>query len=126
MTDNGVIICRKDINGKIIVPGDIVAEGIVGELIWDGMAKLIERPIGIVIGSKDPRLTQFSDPEESNFYNVQEIRAGIVQLMPNAKEFLKKNADSSGAMHIYLSRYDGVFYNWNKVEIISSIYDFPA
>lgn len=114
---------RKDIHGNYLKEGDIVAEGILGEEIWDGDGILISRPLGIVKVYNSPRSTAMIPPEETDCYNIEQIRKGKVQMTDKAEEWAKKKLFLNGFCDIHISRYDGRFYNWDKVEIISSIYD---
>ena len=119
-------IPRTDVNGKILQDGDIVAEGKIDELIWDGEAIIIQRPLGIVTISKNPKSKVLSTPEETDFYNVIQIRPGVAKLTNSARDFLKANADEINTIYLHLSRYDGKFYNWENIEVIGSVYDFRA
>lgn len=114
---------RKDIHGNYLKEGDIVAEGILGEEIWDGDGILISRPLGIVRVYNSQRSTAMVSPEETDCYNIEQIRKGKVQMTDKAEEWAKKKLFSNGFCDIHISRYDGRFYNWDKVEIIGSIYD---
>ena len=112
-------ISRKDIHGVTLQEGDIVAEGIVGEKIWDGKAILIKRPIGYVTVYHPQRHTGAICPEETDCYNITPLLPGRVSLTDIADPWMKKRLDSS----IHLSRYDGRFYAWDNIEIIGSLYD---
>lgn len=114
---------RKDIHGNYLKEGDIVAEGILGEKIWDGDGILISRPLGIVRVYNSQRSTAMIPPEETDCYNIEQIRNGKVQMTDKAEEWAKKKLFLNGFCDIHISRYDGRFYNWDKVEIIGSIYD---
>lgn len=114
---------RKDIHGNYLKEGDIVAEGILGEEIWDGDGILISRPLGIVKVYNSPRSTAMIPSEETDCYNIEQIRKGKVQMTDKAEEWAKKKLFLNGFCDIHISRYDGRFYNWDKVEIIGSIYD---
>lgn len=115
---------RKDIHGNYLKEGDIVAEGILGEEIWDGSGILILRPLGIVRVYNSQKSTAMLPPEETDCYNIEQIRKGKVQMTDKAEEWAKKKLFSKeGISDIHISRYDGRFYNWDKVEIIGSIYD---
>lgn len=110
---------KKDINGVDIKEGDIVAEGIKGKEIWDGKAILVERPLGVVVVYNESRLTSKIDPEDGDFFNVIEIRHGSVRITDKAEGYLGNHSGSY--TKIYLSRYDGVFYGWDNVEVIGNV-----
>lgn len=114
---------RKDIHGNYLKEGDIIAEGILGEEIWDGGGILISRPLGIVRIYNNQRSTAMVPPEETDCYNIEQIRIGKVQMTDKAEEWARKKLFSNGFSDIHISRYDGKFYGWDKVEIIGSIYD---
>ena len=118
-------IPRMDIHGNELNDRDIVAEGKRGDIIWDGQARIVKRPLGLVIINRSPDLTNLISPEETDFYNLTEIRVGLVELTEKANEFLWKNADSHGFLPLHLSRYDGRFYNWDKIEVVGNVDDFP-
>lgn len=114
---------RKDIHGNYLKEGDIIAEGILGEEIWDGDGILISRPLGIVRVYNSQKSTAMIHPEETDCYNIEQIRVGIVQMTDKVEEWAKNKLFSNGFCDIHISRYDGRFYGWDKVEIIGSIYD---
>ena len=116
------ILPRLDKNGVALQEGDIVAEGSVGDLIWGDTALIERRPLGIVQIIKNPCCTLKYPPEETDFYNIYEIRPGMVSYTNNSPQWLTQ-MNTGGALHI--SRYDGRFYNWDNIEKVGSIYDLP-
>ena len=114
-------IARKDIHGTPLEEGDIIAEGKLNELIWEGQAKIIQRPLGVINVYKNAVTKGLTMPEETDFYNVTQIRHGLVELTDSAQDFLKANANKFGIMKLHLSRYDGKFYGWENIEKISSV-----
>ena len=118
---------RKDKNGIILKDGDIVAECSVGDIIWDGCGIIEERPLGIVTVFKKHSGSKLLPPEETDCYNITQIRTGKVKLTDKAEDWMKKNlANGTGYSELHLSRYDGKFYAWDDVEIIGNIKDFSA
>ena len=118
-------IPRVDIHGNELKDRDIVAEGKVGDIIWNGQAKIIQRPLGLVVAYDNPNLRNLTEPEETDFYNLIEIRVGSVELTDDASEHLRKNANRFGFLPIHLSRYDGRFYNWDNIEVVGNVNDYP-
>ena len=116
-------IARVDIHGTPLKEGDIVAEGKIDDEIWQGQAVILQRPLGIVVTYRNPTVIGFISPEETDFYNVVQIKRGVVKLTDKAEGFLRKNSDSDGFMDIHISRHDGNFYAWDNIEIIGSVYD---
>lgn len=114
-------INRKDINGIQLFEGDIIAEGKVGEKIWDEQAIVLTRPLGMV-QTYNASPTSLLPPEETDCYNIIQIRKGIIQLAENATDWAKDHIGEISDLH--LSRYDGRFYNWDNIEKIGSVYDF--
>lgn len=121
-------INRKDRNGNQLFEGDIVAETIIGETIWDGKAIIRLRPLGIVV-TYGRRYLKFKDsamlePEETDKYNIIQIRKGIIELTDKAEDW-KTNFEHEDHKYsdLHLSCYDGAFYGWDSIERIGSIYD---
>lgn len=120
-------INRKDRNGNQLFEGDIVAEAIVGETIWDGKAIIRLRPLGIVV-TYGRRHLKFKDsamiePEETDKYNIMQIRKGIIELTDKAEDW-KTNFEHEGHKYsdLHLSCYDDAFYGWDSIERIGSVY----
>lgn len=110
------IINRKDRKGIQLREGDIVAESTVGEIIWDGKAKIEMRPLGFVTVYHQ---NDESSLEENDFYNIEPLRVGRVKLLD------EKNTEGLDNRYtdIHIRRYDGVFYAWDNIERIGSVYD---
>lgn len=115
-------IDKVDRNGKLLKDGDIIAEGTVGELIWDGKAVVTKRPLGILHVKKQPAPKLIMCPDEHTFYNVEQLRCGEVQLQDDVPDFLFVNA-VNGKVPLYLSAWDGEFLVWDNIEMIGSIED---
>lgn len=95
---------HKDINGKVIKVGDVIAESTVGKIIWNGLGKITIRPYGIVFHGRRK-------------LNVMQLMKGKVLLLRDDKVFGKEG----DLTDINLSRYDGQ-YEWpNEIEIIGHI-----
>jgi hypothetical protein len=115
---------RKDRNDKRLNEGDIVAEGILGETIWDGKAIVEERPLGIVRIYHHPKVSSSLPPEETDCYNIEPLRVGKVRLTSLADQWMINNlAEGTWYSELNISRYDGCFYAWDNIEVIGSIYD---
>ena len=97
-----------DKNGRKIVVGDIIAQCLVGDIIWEGDGIITSRPFGIVIrcGKK---------------LDVIQLRTGSVRLKVGCKM-----AEGYGEYSpISLDSYDGEF-QWEKaknIEVIGDIND---
>lgn len=115
-------IDKKDRNGKPLKDGDIIAEGLIGEIIWDGQAVITKRPLGILRVAKYPHARVIESPDEHLFYNLEPLRCGEVQLQESATESMKNNAENK-KIALYLSSWDGEFYGWDNIECIGSIED---
>lgn len=116
--------CRKDKNNILLADGDIVAQCTLGDVIWDGKAIIRRRPLGIVKTYKNSEQLPIMEPEETDCYNVYEIRKGVVELTDKADEWMKtKLANEDGYVDLCISRYDGRFHGWDDIEKIGSIYD---
>lgn len=113
----------KDIHNRELKDGDIVAEGKVGDLIWEDKAKIIKRPIGIFNVFKNPKTYRELEPECTDFYNIRLIREGLVELL-DREAFIKMLGKDTQYMNLYLSTYDGNFYAWDNIEIIGNVNDF--
>ena len=113
------LIPRKYKNGIQLKEGDIIAESEIGKSIWDGQAIITSRPLGIVVVYHHPQLKEDIEPEETDSYNIKEIRCGTVKFTDKAKEWMKERLNGN----LYLSKYDGKFYAWDNIEVIGNIYD---
>ena len=118
-------LARKDRNGILLKEGDIVAEGKVGDVVWDGKGVIEKRPLGVVKVYLNVNPSSSLPPEETDCYNVSHLRAGIVKLTDKADPWMESHLGKDGLSDVYMSCYDGRFYAWDDIEIIGSIYDFP-
>ena len=117
-----VVLSKKDRFGNFIKEGDFLAEGTVGEFIWNGRAFIVERPVGKVI------VTEIENDDlpfeiiegKKYFYNLQSVKTGLLKLVKNGEyDFLDSYVDEKGLGKLYLDCWDGVFLDWNNVEIIN-------
>ena len=109
-------IGKKDINMKEISVGDICAEGKVGEIIWQGCGKVIEKPFGIVYCVKASDARRNPTKNRVDGYNILQLGYGKVEIlssMPSLKYKTGQIINDFG-----LSTWDGNFYGWDSLEII--------
>lgn len=115
-------------DGTPVHEGDIIAEGKVGDIIWEGKAEIITRPLGVVyVGSRKKLTKNNTILDKPEFYNVMQIRDGKVKLIEDnledwAEEFISKTHKTTMSFH--LSKWDGGFYGWEDIYKVGSIYDF--
>ena len=128
MSNNAIEIPETYRDGTPVREGDIIAEGKVGDIIWEGKAKVITRPLGVVyIGSRKKLTKNNTILDKPEFYNVMQIRDGKVKLIEDnledwAEEFISKTHTTTMSFH--LSKWDGGFYGWEDIYKVGSIYDF--
>lgn len=115
-------IPEYDRNGVHLKEGDIVANCKVGDLIWDGDAQVIKRPLG-VITILQPMPDQLG-VEVADCYNILPIRAGIVKILN--KERLKhlQPFTDDDCCTLYMSKIEADYYNWGNIEVIGTVNDF--
>ena len=115
-------IPEYDRNGVHLKEGDIVADCKVGDLIWDGDAQVIKRPLG-VITILQPMPDQLG-VEVADCYNILPIRAGIVKILN--KERLKhlQPFTDDDCCTLYMSKIEADYYNWGNIEVIGTVNDF--
>lgn len=117
-------------NGDPVMEGDIVAEGHIGELIWQDKGVIVRRPLGVVIIQPRKQLTIGNTVlDKSEFYNLREIRSGEAKFIEANqeewfKEMMKNTDEDQRVQQFHLSTIDGGFYAWDDVEKVGSIYDF--
>ena len=110
-----------DKNGKEICAGDIIAEGVVGGLIWDGQAEIIKRPTAKVVVYDKLRLDLPVCVVGTRHmsYNAVQVSNGRIKITDQADGIVKNViADKNGYGQYYLNCWDGVFLSWNDVEVI--------
>lgn len=115
-------IPEYDRNGVHLKEGDIVANCKVGDLIWDGNAQVIKRPLGVITISQ-PMPDQLG-VEVADCYNILPIRAGIVKILN--KERLKhlQPFTDDDCCTLYMSKIEADYYNWGNIEVIGTVNDF--
>ena len=111
----------RDIHGTKLKDGDIIAEGTVGKVIWNGRAKIMKRPLGIFIVYDKPEVNMRDFPDEKNFRNVIKMREGEVEFIDD--EFSDAMTDGKKTAPLHLTVWDGQFYGWEDIEIIGNIHD---
>lgn len=112
------LIPHYDVTGIQLREGDIVAEGKIGESIWDGQAIIKERALGVVVVHGT-----LAESNEPSYYNVCILRSGIAELTETANDLLVNEADSQKMIEFSLTHYDHIFQAWDDVEKIGSTYD---
>lgn len=111
------LIPQYDVTGIQLCEGDIVAEGKIGETIWDGKGIIKKRPLGVVVyGNR-------SELKTSSYYNVCMLCNGIAELTELADDLLINAADSQKLIEFSLSHHDHIFRGWDDIEKIGSVYD---
>lgn len=81
-------------------------------------------PLGIVVIYKERDSSRILEPEETDCYNIHQIRPGRVYLTDKADEWMTESLSVDGkTTSLHLSRYDGRFYAWDDIELITSVND---
>lgn len=116
-------------DGTPVMEGDIVAEGHVNDIIWDGKAIITRRPLGVVVVTPRKKLTLANTIlDKTEFYNVQQIRVGKAEFTDECEEWfgemIKDIPEEQRYQDLHLSTWDGGFYAWDNIEKVGSIYDF--
>lgn len=123
------LIPKYDIHGVQLHEGDIVAEGKLGESIWDGQGIIRERPLGVVIYKRHSNLKNGSLDNidtlrnGTSWYNVYELRNGVAELTDSAKGPLMTTYTSQKMIEFTISHHDHIFQAWDDIEIIGTIYE---
>lgn len=103
--------------------GDIVAEGILGEDIWEGAGKIIRRPLGIIWAKNTLTKKNF---DEDKLYGVFEIATGSVLINKNIPEYHPLYPSYSKGQQVFplhLSNDYNQYLSWNDCELIGSVLD---
>lgn len=89
----------KDKNGRDIRVGDVVAELVLEEVVWDGWGVIKARPYGVVV-----RVGK-------NKYNIKELSTGVVRLKKGCKMYDERQKQRLNPNYspIFMSKYDGQF-----------------
>ena len=116
-------------DGTPVMEGDIVAEGHVNDIIWDGKAIITRRPLGVVVVTPRKKLTLTNTIlDKTEFYNVEQIRVGKAEFTNKGEEWFGKMIEDvpeeQRYQDLHLSSWDGGFYGWDNIEKVGSIYDF--
>lgn len=115
-------IPEYDRNGVHLKEGDIIAKCKVGELIWDGSARVIKRPLGVITISQ-PMPDQLG-VEVADCYNILPIRTGIVKILNKERlKHLQPFMDGNDCCTFYVGKIEADYYNWDNVEVVGSVYD---
>lgn len=115
-------IPEYDRNGVHIKEGDIVANCKVGDLIWDGSAQVIKRPLGVITISQ-PMPDQLG-VEVADCYNILPIRTGIVKILNKERlKHLQPFMDDNDCCTFYMSKIGCDYYNWGNTEVIGTVSD---
>jgi uncharacterized phage protein (TIGR01671 family) len=91
-----------DKHGREIYEGDIITEGLAGDIIWKGTATIDQPPAGFVYYINSLAI-----------YNIEGLRIGWVTYLENNRQ-----------SEIYLSVFDGIHaFSGNNYEVIGNIHE---
>ena len=115
-------IPEYDRNGVHLKEGDIIANCKVGDLIWNGSAQVIKRPLGVITISQ-PMPDQLG-VKVLDCYNILPIRAGIVKILNKERlKHLQPFMDGNDCCTFYVGKIEADYYDWGNVEVVRSVYD---
>ena len=110
-----------DKNGIVISVGDIIAEGYIGETIWNGTGTIISRPLGIVYETNSATRKRY---DEDRFFGVFEIVAGTATIKEGLTDkdpishFISKSTQV-----FHLSNEYNEYMGWKDCEVIGTVYN---
>lgn len=113
----------KDKNGVTLCAGDIIAEGTLGEDIWEGAGKIIRRPLGIVWAENTLTKKRF---DEDRLYGVFEIATGSVLIdkdIPEHHPLYPTYSKGQKIFPFHLSNEYNEYLSWDDCELIGSVLD---
>lgn len=115
-------IPEYDRNGVHLKEGDIIAKRKIGDLIWNGNAKVIKRPLGIVTIC-DPTPDELG-VEVGDCYNIIPIRTGLAKILNKENlKHLQPFMDGNDCCTFYVGKIETDYYDWDNVEVVGSVYD---
>lgn len=95
-----------------IFEDDIIEEGLIGEIIWDGNGIIELLPNGLVIMS--PLHT-----------NLKQLSTGLVKLIGEGVDSVLDRIATPGYSELNLNCYDGLFWWCEDIKIIGNKYQNP-
>ncbi len=106
----GQFIWHKDKRDNELYTDDVIAEGLIDKIIWDGKAIITDRPYGFI--SVTPYVI-----------NVEQVHVGAAKLTDKATEMLKNYPN--GISPLNMDCYDGVFQWPDDIECIGNVWQNP-